>query len=129
MDSASSTVDLVFAGLLVLTLAAMWATYDKAGQPGFACLVPIYNVVALMEIVGRPASHALLFLVPIVNLGFWFLVMLDLAGKFNKGPAFGLGLAVLPFVFFPVLGFSHAQHEDQDSGASPHIGIGGGDSR
>lgn len=110
MDDA--IVDLVSGILVVLSVAGMWATYDKGGEPGVACLIPIYNLIALLRITGRPASHVVLFFVPLVNLGFWVIVMLDLAGRFNKGPWFGLGLASLPFVFFPVLGFGGARHED-----------------
>ena len=40
--------------VIVLVIAGMWKTFAKAGKPGWASIVPIYNVIVLLEIAGRP---------------------------------------------------------------------------
>jgi hypothetical protein len=44
-----------------------------------------------------------------VNVIVCILVMVELAKSFSKGAGFGVGLAFLGFIFFPVLGFGEAQ--------------------
>jgi hypothetical protein len=73
--------------------------------------VPIYNLIVLLKIAGRPLWWFLLFLVPIVNLVVAILVSLDVAKKFGQSTGFGIGLALLPFIFYPVLGFGKATYK------------------
>lgn len=99
--------------LLVFFLASTWKIYVKAGRPGWAVLVPFYNLVVLLQIVGKPVWWLLLFLVPCVSWVVAIFVAIELARVFGKGLGFGLGLAFLPFVFYPVLGFGDAVYEGQ----------------
>jgi hypothetical protein len=101
----------VYLGIIVLAIAGLWATFTKAGKPGWACIIPIYNVIVLLEIVGRPIWWFLLFFIPLVNLIIAILVNLDLAKAFGKGAGFGLGLIFLPFIFYPILGFGDARYQ------------------
>ena len=82
-----------------------WTIFEKAGKPGWAALIPIYNVIVLLEIVGRPWWWIFLFFIPIVNIVVGFLVALDLSRSFGHDVAFGLGLFFLGFVFYPILAF------------------------
>jgi len=100
-------VGLVFA---VLILASIWKVFTKAGKPGWTCLIPIYNVIVLLEIAGKPLWWIVLFLVPLVNLIVCILAHISLAQNFGKGTGFALGLVFLPFIFFPILGFGDAQY-------------------
>jgi hypothetical protein len=100
---------LVF-GLAVFVLAGFWRVFQKAGKPGWACLVPIYNLVVLLQIARRPVWWLLLMLIPIVNLFVTLVVVVDIARAFGKGVGFGLGLFFLGFVFYPILGFSDARY-------------------
>ena len=106
-------IDVVFGfvsiGLAVLTIAGVWAAFVKAGKPGWACIVPIYNLIVILEIAGKPIWSILLYFVPFVNFIFSIIVFLDFAKAFGKGIGFGLGIIFLPFVFFPILGFGSAQ--------------------
>jgi hypothetical protein len=99
----------LYFGLIILTLAGIWMTFVKAGKPGWASIVPIYNIVVLLEITGKPLWWILLFLIPFVNIVIAIIVTLDLAKVFGKGVGFGLGLVFLPFVFYPMLGFGDAR--------------------
>ena len=99
-------------GLLVavIVIASMWLLFTKAGEPGWAAIVPIYNIIVLLKIVGRPAWWIILYIVPFVNFIVLILVCIDLARKFGKGTGFGLGLAILGIIFFPILAFGDAQY-------------------
>lgn len=96
---------LALALLVVASIAASWVVFEKAGQAGWKALVPIYNAVVMLEIVGRPWWWMLLFLVPLVNLVPSWLVCRDLARSFGKGTGFAIGLALLTPLFFLMLAF------------------------
>jgi uncharacterized membrane protein YhaH (DUF805 family) len=97
--------------IVIFLIAAQWKIFEKAGKPGWACLIPIYNVIVLLEIVGKPWWWFLLMLIPIVNivLAIW---MTNLLSKsFGKDEGFTVGLILLPMVFYPILGFGDAQYK------------------
>ena len=95
----------------VFLIAAMWKVFVKAGQPGWASIVPIYNLVVLLQIAGKPLWWILLMFIPLVNLIVVILISIALAEKFGKGAGFGIGLVFLSFIFYPILGFGSAQYQ------------------
>jgi len=101
----------IFAILLcVVMIAAMWKVFTKAGKPGWAAIIPIYNVIVLLDIAGKPAWWIVLYLIPIVNFVMLILTYVALAEKFGKGGGFAMGLVFLGVIFFPILGFGGAQY-------------------
>ena len=112
-----SPVSIIF-GLLValLLIVAMWKVFTKAGQPGWASIIPIYNLYIWCKIVGRPWWWILLMLVPFVNFIICIILCIDLAKSFGKGVGFGIGLALLGIIFFPILGFGSAQYQGPAAG-------------
>ena len=86
-----------YIGIFVLYIAGMWKVYTKAGKPGWAAIIPIYNFVVLMEIAGRPGWWVLLLFVPLVNIVVLAMVSIDVAASFGKSTAFGIGLWLLGF--------------------------------
>jgi len=94
-------------GLLitVIVLIAYWRIFEKAGHAGWQAIIPIWNVIVLLKIVGRSWWWILLMLIPLVNIIVLFVVYLDLSKSFGHGLPFALGLIFLPFIFFLVLGF------------------------
>jgi hypothetical protein len=96
--------------LAILVLAGLWKTFEKAGLPGWGAIVPIYNAYLMLKIAGRPGWWLLLYLIPCVNVIITIVVVLDIAKNFGKGAAFGLGLVILPFIFYPILGFGDARY-------------------
>lgn len=92
-------------GLLALFVWVFWRIFEKAGKPGWAAIIPIYNVIVLLEIVGRPWWWLLLLFIPIVNVVVGFLLALDLSRSFGHDVAFALGLLFLGFIFYPILAF------------------------
>jgi hypothetical protein len=111
----------VYLAIIVLEIAAMWRVFTKAGQPGWASLIPIYNAIVLLRIAGRPAWWVILMLVPIVNLIVIIVAMIDVAKAFGKGAGFGVGLALLSFIFVPILGFGSAQYGGAGGSDQPRI--------
>jgi hypothetical protein len=107
--------------LILLVAAAIpmvcaWQIFAKAGKPGWSALVPIYNIVVLLEIIEKP-EWLIFMLIPCVNLIWWRLSQVELARKFGKSDTFALGLIFLPIVFYPMLAFGNAQY--QGRGAAP----------
>jgi hypothetical protein len=100
-------------GLLVavLLIVALWKIFTKAGQPGWASLIPIYNIYIWCKIVGRPGWWVILMLIPFVNFIIAIILCIDLAKSFGNGVGFGVGLAFLGIIFFPILGFGSAQYQ------------------
>jgi len=96
--------------LIVLMIASMWKIFTKAGKPGWACIVPIYNLVVMLQIAGKPLWWILLLLIPIVNIVVVIILLIEIAKVFGKGVGFGIGMIFLPFIFYPILGFGDAKY-------------------
>jgi hypothetical protein len=108
----------VLLGTLAVVLLALlfyivvgWKIFVKAGKPGWASLIPIYNYVVLLEIAGRPLWWLLLMFIPLVNLVIGIVLVFDVARKFGKGVLFGLGLIFLWFLFTPILAFDDSRYD------------------
>ena len=111
-DSAMGLLgNLFFFGIMLFVIAGFWKMFTKAGKPGWAVLIPIYNVIVLLQIAGRPGWWFLLLVIPVVNIFVGFILAFDLAKKFGKGIGFGLGLLFLGPIFYPILGFGSAEYE------------------
>lgn len=94
----------------VFEIAAIWKTFVKAGKPGWAAIVPIYNGIVILQIAGRPVWWFLLYLIPLVNIIIAIIVMIDFAKSFGKGVGFALGLIFLSIIFFPILAWGDAEY-------------------
>ena len=102
---------LFFLAIAVLVIAGFWKVFVKAGHPGWAAIVPIYNIYILLKIGGRPGWWLLLFLIPVVSFVIAIIVAIDVAKSFGKGTGFGVGLAFLGPIFYPILGFGDATYQ------------------
>ena len=91
-------------------IASLWTTFSKAGKPGWAAIVPIYNLIVLLEIVGKPWWWLFLMLIPIVNLVILIIVYHNLSLSFGKSGGFTVGLILLGFIFLPILAFGDAKY-------------------
>ncbi len=97
--------------LIALSIVSMWKIFVKAGKPGWAALIPFYDLWVELEILGRPWWFLLLILfVPIANLVVSIMLTFDFARVFGKSVGFGFGLLFLPIIFFPILAFSDAKY-------------------
>jgi Family of unknown function (DUF5684) len=103
-------IGILYLAFVIFLIASMWTVFTKAGKPGWAAIVPIYNIIVLLEIVGRPTWWIILMLIPIVNFIVLIIVMHNLSVSFGKGGGFTVGLILLGFVFLPILAFGDAKY-------------------
>ena len=97
--------------VLALYIISMWKIFVKAGKPGWAILVPFYNILVELEILGRPWWFLLLMIfIPIASFIIWIILMFDMAKVFGKSIGFGFGLVFLSLIFIPILAFSDAKY-------------------
>jgi hypothetical protein len=115
----SAIIVIVYIAVGALEVAGVWKTFAKAGQPGWAAIIPFYNLWILIKIAGKPGWWFLLFLIPIVNIIALLMISIAIADHFGKSAGFGVGLALLGFIFFPILGFGDAQYRGPGAGSAP----------
>jgi hypothetical protein len=102
---------LFYIGVIVVLLASQWKIFSKAGKPGWACLIPIYSTIVLLEIIKKPVWWIFMFLIPLVNIYFLIVAMNELSKSFGKSTGFTVGLLLLPIIFYPILGFGSAEYQ------------------
>jgi hypothetical protein len=95
----------------IIMIAALWKVFTKAGKPGWAAIVPIYNIIVMLQIAGKPGWWIILFLIPVANLVVSILVAIGIANAFGKSGGFAAGLILLGFIFYPILGFGSSQYQ------------------
>ena len=107
----------VFAAMLipiliiaVITVIGKWKVYEKAGKPGWAALIPVYTWIVMLEIIGKPIWWIFLFFIPCVNIIFMIWTVNLLSKSFGQTEGFTVGLILLGFIFYPILGFGNYQY-------------------
>jgi hypothetical protein len=88
----------------------MWKLYAKAGKPGWAAIIPLYNLIVMLEIIGKPVWWILLLFIPIVNFIFSIWMINLLSKSFGKDVGYTIGILLLPFIFLPILAFGSAKY-------------------
>ena len=101
---------LLYFAVIAFALLCAWRIFVKAGKPGWAAIVPIYNVLVELQIIGRPWWWLILMLIPIVNIVIGVIILFDLAKVFGKGTGFGFGLLFLSPIFMALLAFGDAKY-------------------
>ena len=98
-------------GLGILTIVAMWILYDRAGKPGWAAIVPVYNVIVMLEITGKPTWWILLILIPFVGIVFYLIVHFAFMDAFGQGILMSLLSLIVPWIIFPMMAFGGAVYD------------------
>jgi hypothetical protein len=106
----SGLVVLIYVAIIVLVVAGFWCVFTKAGEAGWKSIIPIWNIVVTLRIIGRPWWWLILLIIPLVGFVISLIVSLDLAKSFGKGNGFGVGVWLLGFIFVPILGFGSATY-------------------
>ena len=104
-------VIIIYLAILVVVIAGIWKAFEKAGAPGWAAIIPIYNFYVMVKMAGKEGWWVILIFVPLVNIVVMFIVSIEIARNFGKGTGFGVGLALLNAIFWPILGFGDAEWE------------------
>jgi hypothetical protein len=107
------TIQMIFLALNIGTIVGMWAVFEKAGEPGWQAIIPIWNFIILLRIAGKPWWYILLLLIPCVGIVAAIVIQvqicMEISSRFGQGGGVAVGLFFLPFVFYPILGFGSAQ--------------------
>ena len=121
---AGTAVIVVYAIILVLMIVSMWIIFSKAGKPGWAAIIPIYNIIVFVQVAQKGWGWILVFLLswvlmfipilgwiiyPILMLVAMIIVYHGISTSFGQGGGFTVGLVLLPFIFFPILAFGNAK--------------------
>ncbi len=109
-SGAGIVIMLVYFALIIVMIVANWMLNEKAGEPGWACLVPIYNVIVLGRMAGLTTLWIVLLFVPCANIIALFMLNIKLAERFGKDAGFGVAMAFLPFICMPILAFGSARY-------------------
>lgn len=104
---------LLFFGLFcIFIFACMYKIYKKAGKKGWEALIPIYNMIVLMQIVGLPTWYIVLYFIPFANIYIMFKTYIELAHKFGKSTGFGVLMIFFSFVCLPILAFGDDKYNN-----------------
>jgi len=109
--SLPTWVIVLICAIALIEIIAEWKVFVKAGQPGWACIIPIYNVYIMLKIGGKPWWWLLMFLIPIVNIVYAIWMTNMISKSFGKDEGFTVGLLFLGFIFWPILGFGKAKYQ------------------
>lgn len=101
----------MFLLLAVLLAAGMWYVYEKAGQKGYATIIPIYNMIALLKIAEKPVWWIIFMFIPVVNIVFIIMTLNGVSKNFGKDEGFTVGLIFLGAIFWSILGYGDARYK------------------
>ena len=90
----------------VITIISMWKVFKKANKPGWAAIIPIYNIIVMLEIAELPMWYIALYCIPFANIYAMIKTYIEVAHKFGKSTGFGVGMAFLSPIFLAILAFS-----------------------
>ena len=109
--------------LIGIYVVANWKIFEKAGQPGWAAIIPIYNLIVMLDVQGRPKWWVIWYLIPFVNyvsgVVMFIIQCLDYAKRFGKDGGFVAGLILLNPIFLLILAFGSAQYQGASAAAAP----------
>lgn len=103
---------IVYIPIIVLIIASQWKIFTKADKPGWAALIPIYNIIVLLEITRQPLWMIILFFIPIADIIVYIIIAIELSRNFGKSGGFAAGLILLPIIFCPILAFGSARYQE-----------------
>ena len=111
---------IVAIAIAVVQIIAMWKVFTKAGEQGWKAIIPFYNIAILYKISGMSPWLVLLYiglLIPIINIFVTIAIavmslyqVINLAKAFNKSTGFTVGLILIPFVFYLILGVGKSEY-------------------
>lgn len=107
----------VFLVIGIVCLIGMWKVLEKAGQPGWAVLIPIYNLIVILRVAGLPWYWVFAPFVAIIPILGWIAYLAwvvwvhhRISTRFGQGVGFTIGLTFLSPIFWLILGFGSAKY-------------------
>ena len=111
MEAAAGILVIIYLAVIIFYLAAMWRIYTKARQPGWAAIIPIYNIIVLLKIAEMPVWYILFLLIPFVNIIFGIILWVEILKRFGKPGWHVILILFFSFIYIPVLAFGSAQYK------------------
>lgn len=107
----SPVATIIYVVVVLIVLASVWRVFTKAGKPGWFAIIPILNIITLLQIAGKPVWWIILLLIPFVNFVVLIVTYMGLAKAFGQGSAFGCLLIIFAPIMFPVLAFGPYEYQ------------------
>lgn len=98
--------------LVIFMFVCMWKIFKKAGKNGWEAIVPIYNIIVLLEICKLPLWNIVLFIIPIANIYIMFKIYIELAHRFGKSTGFGVATVFFSIICLPILAFGDNSYQN-----------------
>lgn len=106
---------IIYLAIVVLMIVGMWKVFEKAGQPGWGCLIPIYNLYLMIQIAQKPTWWIIMFFIPVVNFVFMIMLYNEISKRFGQGIGYTIGMIFVPFIMFPLLGLGDATYQPEEN--------------
>lgn len=110
LERTTSISSALYLVIVVLMAASVWKIFVKAGEAGWKCFIPIYNMVVFLKILKLSAWYILLLFIPLVNFVIGVSIVVKTAKVFGKSTGFALGMLFLPLIFYPILAFGKSEY-------------------
>ena len=110
-DSINPVYAVIYVIVMIILIVANWKIFTKAGKPGWAILIPIYNIIVMLQIVEKPVWWIVMLFIPVVNIVFAIMIIYNFVLKFGK-PGWHVILAlVFGVIYYPYIAFSDAKYQ------------------
>ncbi len=121
-DASVTSIFAIFGTLMwimaivsILMIVCMWVIFRKAGKKGWEAIIPVYNIIVLLEITRLPIWYIVLYLIPFANIYAMFKVNIELAHRFGKSTGFGVASVFFSIICMPILAFGKAQYDSNQA--------------
>ena len=120
-------VSIISIALAVLEIVGLWKSFNKAGQHGWAAIIPFYNIFVLIRTAKMEWWHFLIVLAiacvtgventtvaGLASLAFvvyWFVINIKFAKAFGKGAGLGIVCTLFPYIGYMIVGCGSAQYQ------------------
>lgn len=106
-----AVLSIIIFAVFILQIVAKWKIFSKAGEHGWAALIPFYNTYVLYKITWENGLFFLLSYIPCLNVIVTVMTNMKLAAVFGKSDGFAIGLSLLGAIFYPILGFDSSEYD------------------
>ena len=110
-SSGAAALIIVYLAFVILIIAEWWVIFSKAGRPGWAAIIPIYNIYVMCKVAGKPGWWVILMFIPLVNIVTIFMLYIALAKSFGRTTIFGVFMVLLSIIFAGILAFGSATYQ------------------
>lgn len=97
--------------LMIFSIICSWTIYKKAGKSGWECIVPVYNMIVLLEIASLPPWYIFLMMIPFVNIYISIKIAINLTRNFGKSTNYAILYFFFPVIVNAILAFGKSEYK------------------